>query len=158
MIQTAELQSTMPRSSCRYLESQVWIGWPLNRDKQRFISSGHINYLSVPAVLKYLLSLEKYLIRKVLLLFRTESNTILAVILLWAVILVVCVPVFLSHGLVLVTLIIITLTSWYILYIIRTDIIITSCCLLLVNVAKVCIFINRHHALPVRIAIMSRIL
>ena len=55
-------------------------------------------------MLKYLLSLEKYLIRKVLLLFRTESNTILAVILLWAVILVVCVPVFLSHGLVLVTI------------------------------------------------------
>ena len=102
MIQTAELQSTMPRSSCRYLESQVWIGWPLTRDKQSFISSGHINYLSVPAVLKYLLLLEKYFIIKVLLLFRTESNTILAVILLWAVILVVCVPVFLSHGLVLV--------------------------------------------------------
>ena len=31
--------------------------------------------------------------------FRTESNTILSVILLWIVILVFCVPVFLSHGL-----------------------------------------------------------
>ena len=30
---------------------------------------------------------------------RTEQNTILSVILLWIVILVVCVPVFLSHGL-----------------------------------------------------------
>ena len=61
-------------------------------------------------MLKYLLSPEKYLIRKVLLLFRTESNTILAVILLWAVILVVCVPVFLSHGLVLVTIVLCLVT------------------------------------------------